>query len=123
MVRPEGTLQDITISIDSWAYLIDFVVINPRSGLDGHPLIPGRPWLAINDAYIGCQEGNKTIRKGDAIKNMVLYPPSWPSLPIVKICKKPPAYLEERIHSPLTVVEALEFKDHTEDDIINNFII
>lgn len=63
-----------------------------------------------------------TIAKGDALKNLVLYPHAKPSMPIVKICKQPPAYPEESIHSPLTVVEALEFKDQTEDDIINNFI-
>lgn len=54
-----------------------------------------------------------TIAKGDAIKNLVLYPPTKPSLPIVKICKQPPSYLEESIFSPLTVAEALEFKDQT----------
>ena len=63
-----------------------------------------------------------TISKGDAVTKLVLYPPAKPSLPIVKICKQPPTYLEERIHSPLTIVEALKFKDHTEDDVIKNFI-
>ena len=63
-----------------------------------------------------------TIAKGDAVKNLVLYPPSRPSLPILKICKQPPTYLEESIHSPLTVAEAFEFKDQTEDEVINNFI-
>ena len=111
VVRLEGTLQDITISIGSWEYLVDFLVINPSSRLDGHPLILGRPWLATVDAYIGCQEGNMTITKGDAIKNLVLYPPARPSFPIVKICKQPPTYLEESICPPLTVAEALEFRD------------
>jgi len=55
------------------------------------------------DAYIGCQEGNMTIAKEDAIKNLVLYPPAKPSLPILKICKQPPAYLDESIPPPLTV--------------------
>jgi len=41
---------------------------------------------------------------------------------IVKIYKQPATYLEEIIHSPLTIAEALEFKDHTEDDVIDNFI-
>lgn len=52
-----------------------------------------------------------TISKGDAIKKLVLYPPARLSLPIVKICKQPLAYLEESICSPLTVAEAIEFKD------------
>lgn len=122
VVRPEGTLQGITVSIDSWEYLVDFLVINPRSRLDGHPLILSQPQLEIDDAYIGCREGSKTITKGDAVKYLVLYPPARPSFPIVKICEWPLVYLEESIRSPLTVVEALEFKDQTKDDIINNFI-
>ena len=63
-----------------------------------------------------------TITKGDAVKNLVLYPPARPSFPIVKICKQPLAYLEESTYSPLTIAEALEFKDQTEYDVINNFI-
>ena len=63
VVRPKGTLQDITISFDSWEYPVDFLVIN-LSRLDGHPLILGRPWLTKADAYIGCREGNMTITKG-----------------------------------------------------------
>lgn len=41
VVRPEVTLKDITIFVDSWEYSIDFLVINPRSRLDGNPLILG----------------------------------------------------------------------------------
>jgi len=54
VVSLEGTLQDIIISIDSWEYPIYFLVINPKSRLDGHPLILGGPWLVTTDAYIGC---------------------------------------------------------------------
>jgi len=63
-----------------------------------------------------------TIAKGDAVRNLVLYFPAKPSLPTIKICKQTPTYLEESIRSPLTVAEELEFKDHTKDDVINNFI-
>ena len=63
-----------------------------------------------------------TITKGNAVKNLVLYPPAKPSLPIMKTHKHPPTYLEENICSPLMVAEALDFKNQTEDDIINNFI-
>ena len=76
----------------------------------------------IADAYIGYREGSMTIEKGDVVKNIVLYPLANPSLPIVKLCKQPQAYLEEIIHSPLTVPKALEFRYHIEDDVINNFI-
>jgi len=56
------------------------------------------------------------------VKNLVLYPPTKPSLPIVNTQLDPPRYLEENIRSPLTLEEALEFKNQTEDDVINNFI-
>jgi len=52
-----------------------------------------------------------TIAKVGAVKNLILYPPSKPSPSIVKIHKQPPSYLEESIRSPLTVAEALEFKN------------
>jgi hypothetical protein len=42
VVRPVNTLHDIAISVDSWEYPADFLIINPRSGLEGHPLILGR---------------------------------------------------------------------------------
>jgi len=54
MVQPIVTLHDIAISFNSWEYPVDFLIINPRSGLEGHPLILGRPWITIIDAYIGC---------------------------------------------------------------------
>jgi len=111
MVRPEGTLQDIMASVDSWEYLVDFLVINPKSRFDGHPLILAQPWLVTVDEYIVCQRGNMTIEKGDVVKNLILYPPTKSSFPIVKISKQPLSYLEESICSPLIVEEALEFKD------------
>lgn len=52
VVKPEGTLQDVMVSVDSWEYPADFLIINRRNQLDGHHLILGRPWLAIADAYI-----------------------------------------------------------------------
>eukprot|EP00253_Pinus_taeda_P012743 PITA_12743 len=91
IVRPQGTLQDVTISIDSVEYIVDFLAINPRNRLYGHPLILGQPWLLTEDVYIGCYT-------------------------------HPPRYLEENTHSPLTLEEALEFKNQMEDDVIKNFI-
>eukprot|EP00253_Pinus_taeda_P026620 PITA_26620 len=110
------------VSVDSWEYPTDFLIINPKTRLDGHPLILGRPWLATADAYIDCQQGNMIITKGADIKNLVLYPPAQPSITIVKTNRHPVSYLTDNIRSPLTIQEALEFKDQTEDDAISNFI-
>lgn len=41
VVRQQGTLQDIIIYVDSSKYPVDFLVIKPKSPLDGHPLVLG----------------------------------------------------------------------------------
>jgi len=122
VVRPEGTLHDVMVSVDSWEYPTNFLIINPKTRLDGHPLILGRPWLAIADAYIGCRQGNMTITRGPIIKNLALYPPAQPSVTMIKTNRHHVSYLTDNIRSPLTIQEALDFKDQTEDDAINNFI-
>jgi len=76
VVKPEGTLQDVMVFVDSWEYLADFLIINPRNQLDGHPLILGRPWLVTADAYISCRTGSMTIARGSNVKNLALYPPT-----------------------------------------------
>eukprot|EP00253_Pinus_taeda_P012613 PITA_12613 len=118
VVRPEGILHDVMVSVDSWEYSTDFLIINPKTQLDGHPLILGRPWLTTADVYIGCRQGNMIITKGANIKNLVLYPPVQPSITIVKTNRHPISYLTENIRSPLNIQEALEFKDQTKDDAI-----
>eukprot|EP00253_Pinus_taeda_P029953 PITA_29953 len=110
------------VSVDSWEYPTDFLIINPKTRLDGHPLILGRPWLATADAYIGCRQGNMIITKEADIKNLVLYPPAQPSIIIVKTNRHHVSYLTNNIRSPLTIQEALEFKNQTKDDAISNFI-
>ena len=42
-ITPEGILEDIIVSLDSWEYPVDFIVLQPKSNLGGHPLILGRP--------------------------------------------------------------------------------
>jgi len=122
VVKPEGTLQDVMVSIDSWEYPAEFLIINPRNQLNGHPLILGRPWLATVDAYISCRTCNMTIERGSNVKNLALYPPAHQILTIIKTRKQLVSYLTENIRSPLTIEDALEFKDQTEDDIINTYI-
>jgi len=94
-------------------YPTDFLIINPKNQLDGHPLILGRPWLATADTYIGYRQGNMTITRGANIKNLALYPPAQPSVTMIKTNKHPVSYLTDNIRSPLTIQEALDFKDQT----------
>ena len=114
-------MEDVMVSVDSWEYPANFLIINPKNRLNGHPLILGRPWLATADAYIGYRQGSMTIARGGNIKNLALYPPTQPSVTIIKTNKHPVSYLTENIRSPLTI-EEVDFKDQTEDDSINNFI-
>jgi hypothetical protein len=37
-VKPKGVVDDIIVSLDSWEYPVDFVVLQPKSNLGGHPL-------------------------------------------------------------------------------------
>ena len=53
-IKPKGVLDHVIISLDSWEYPVDFIVLSQRTPIGGHPLISGRPWLATVDAYIGC---------------------------------------------------------------------
>jgi hypothetical protein len=122
VVRPVDTLHDIAISVDSWEYPADFLIINPRSGLEGHPLILGRPWLATVDAYIGCRMGNMTISRGGVTKNLILYPPAKPSPTFIYPQLPPPRYPEKDLRAPLMLEEALRLKNQLEDDVISGFI-
>jgi len=63
-----------------------------------------------------------TKTRGSNIKNLALYPPTQPSVTIIKTNKYHVSYLTENIRSPLTIEDALDFKDQTKDDVINNFI-
>eukprot|EP00253_Pinus_taeda_P015639 PITA_15639 len=79
-VTPEGIVEDVLVSVDSWEYPADFLVLQPKEKLTGYPLILGRPWLATIDAYINCRAGSMTIKNGPMSKQLVLYPPAQPLL-------------------------------------------
>jgi hypothetical protein len=49
-----GSLDDIIMTLASWEYPMDFLVIHPKSPKPGHPVVLGRPWLATTDAFISC---------------------------------------------------------------------
>ena len=75
-VTPEGIVEDVMVSIDSWEYPVDFLVLQPKEKLTGYPLILGRPWLATANAYISCQAGNMILKNGHMSKQLILYPPA-----------------------------------------------
>jgi hypothetical protein len=101
VVRPVGTLHDIAIFVDSWEHPSNFLIFNPRGGLEGHQLILGMPWLATIYAYIGCQIGNMKITRGGITKSLILYPPAKPSPTFVYPQFPPPRNLERDLRAPL----------------------
>jgi hypothetical protein len=119
-IKPEGVIDDLVISVDSWEYPADFVVLQPKTHLGGHPLILGRPWLATTDSFIGCRSSPMTISDGYDTKKLTLYPHATPSV-------EPENSLwmdledESTLHV-LTIGKSLSFKNKTEDELINRFI-
>jgi len=63
-VKPEGVLGDIFIIVESWRYPTDFLILQPKSNVRGHPLIMGRPRWATIDTFIGYRSGCMTILNG-----------------------------------------------------------
>ena len=80
IVTLEGIVEEVMVTIDSWGYPTDFLVLQPKTKFNGYPLILGRPWLATADAYISCRARNMTIKNGPLSKKLVLYPPVKPSI-------------------------------------------
>ena len=64
IVKIKGALKYVVISIDSWEYLVNFMVLWLNSSLNGYPLIPGRAWITTIDSYIGCRSEDMTISHG-----------------------------------------------------------
>lgn len=75
VIKPDGVLEHIYVSLDYWEYPIDFMILTPKNNLGGHPLILGRPWLATTDAFISCRSGDMFISDGSSTKKFTLYPP------------------------------------------------
>eukprot|EP00253_Pinus_taeda_P036064 PITA_36064 len=76
IIKPDGVLEDISVSLYSWEYVVDFMILTPKNNLGGHPLILGRPWLATADAFISCRSGDMYISDGNSTKKFTLYPPT-----------------------------------------------
>lgn len=40
-IKPDGVLDDVVVSTDSWEYPANFIVLHPKNPVGGHPLIMG----------------------------------------------------------------------------------
>jgi len=119
-IKPEGVIEDLIISVESWNYPADFVVLQTKTKLGGHPLILGRPWLATADAFISCRSGSMTISNGQETKQLTLYPHATPMINNDNSVWVDYEY--EETQPILTIGQALTFKDSTEDELISSFI-
>jgi len=43
IVKSIGVLEDVVVIVSSWEYLIDFIVISPKTTKPRHPIVLGRP--------------------------------------------------------------------------------
>jgi hypothetical protein len=106
--------------MESWNYPTDFVVLQPKTKLGGHPLILGRPWLAIADAFISCRSGSMTISNGYKTKHLTLYPHATP---LINNDNSVWVDFDDQLTQPiLTIGQALRLKYATKDEVVNNFI-
>ena len=76
VIKPDCVLKAIYVSVYSWEYPVDFMILTPNNNLEGHPLILGRHWLATVDAFINCISGDIFIFDGSSTKKFTLYPPT-----------------------------------------------
>jgi hypothetical protein len=80
VISPTRSLYDVTITLASWEYLVDFLVIYSKSSSKpGHPLVLDHPWMATIDAFISYWSGEMTISNGTHSQNLVLFPPTQPT--------------------------------------------
>jgi hypothetical protein len=80
VISPAGSLDDVTVTLASWEYPVDFLVIYSKSSSKlGHHVVLGHPWLATIDAFINCRSGEMTISNGTHSQKLVLLPPAQPA--------------------------------------------
>ena len=78
MVKPNGVMDDIIVSVASWEYPVNFMVIESKDHSKGNPILFGRPWLATANAFIGCRDGEMTFSNGFSTQRLILYPLAQP---------------------------------------------
>ena len=76
--KPARVLDDIFVSVASWEYPVNFMVVESKDPYKGNPIIFGRPWLATANDFIGCRDGEMTISNEFFTQRLILYPPGQP---------------------------------------------
>jgi hypothetical protein len=82
IIIPAGSLDEVTITLLSWEYLMEFLVIHSKSSKPGHPIVLGRPWLATTNAFISCWSGEMTISNGTHSQKCILFHLAQPTIEV-----------------------------------------
>ena len=64
MVKPEGVLEDVLVTVGKFVFPIDFIILDMEEDSQV-PLLLGRPFLATGAALIDMQKGVLTLRVGE----------------------------------------------------------
>ena len=64
MVKPEGVLEDVLVTVGKFVFPVDFIILDMEEDSQV-PLLLGRPFLATGAALIDMQKGVLTLRVGD----------------------------------------------------------
>ena len=75
VIKLDGVLEYIYVSLYSGENLIDFIILAPKNNLGGHPLILGIPCLPTVNAFISYRSDEMFISDGSSTKKFTLYPP------------------------------------------------
>jgi hypothetical protein len=121
VINPTGSLDDVTVTLASWEYPVDFLVIHPKSSKPRHPVVLGRPWLATVDAFISCRSGEMTISNGTHSQKLILFPPAQPTTEVPLWLENP--YGEEDCAQILLTLEKVKgVQEQTEEHILSLFL-
>ncbi|XP_059077911.1 uncharacterized protein LOC131876508 [Cryptomeria japonica] len=80
IVTLDGIVEDLVVTLDSWEYSTDFVIISPKVTLGGYPIILSRPLLSTTYDFIRCRSRDMTISDGTKTKTLALYSPIQPQV-------------------------------------------
>ena len=121
-VKPVGILYDILVTLSSWEYPMDFMIIQSKDPMKGHPIILGRPWLATTNSFIGCRGGDMFISNGFPSQKLTLYPPTQPVAKYLQWLTCP--YNEDELEEPLFSVDEFSvLQEPIEDNILSQFLL
>jgi hypothetical protein len=123
VISPTGGLDDVIVTLVSWEYPVDFLVIYSKSSSKpGHSVVIGHPWLATTNAFISCWYGEMTISNGTHSQKLVLFPPAQLTQEI-PIWLENPYGEEDCIRSMLTLEQVKGMQEQSDEQVLSLFLV